>query len=149
MASPAREVWGDLATSAFVEGSLLFKSLDAEARSDLLKLAQLVTWQAGEVVSAGGDESFLLVLDGVASVRAGTPGGPAEVCHLERGGFHGAAALLGSPHSWSLAARTELSAVTFPLPMIAALLERYPKVKKLLEAVQGAREKEAAEKLGG
>jgi hypothetical protein len=33
--------------------------------------------------------------------------------------------------------------------MIAALLERYPKVKKLLEVVQGAREKEAAEKLGG
>jgi CRP-like cAMP-binding protein len=148
MASPAREVWGDLATSAFVEGSLLFKSLDAEAREDLLKLAQVVTWQAGELVSAEGDEAFLLVLDGAGSVRAGTPGGPVEVCHLERGGFHGAGGLLGSPRGWSLEARTELTAVTFPLPMIAALLERYPKVKKLLEMVQGAREKEAAEKLG-
>jgi CRP-like cAMP-binding protein len=148
MASPAREVWGDLATSAFVEGSLLFRSLDAEARSDLVKLARAVTWQSGEVVSAEGDEAFTLVLDGVGSVRVGTPGGAVEVGHLERGGFHGAAGLLGSTRAWTLVARTELSAVTFPLPMIAALIERYPKVKKLLEAVQAVREKEAAEKLG-
>jgi CRP-like cAMP-binding protein len=149
MASPAREVWGDLATSAFVEASLLFKSLDAEARSDLVKLARAITWQAGEVVSAEGDETFTLVLDGVGSVRVGSPDGAVEVAHLDRGGYHGGAALVGSTRAWSLVALTDLSGVVFPLPMIAALLERYPKVKKLLEVVQAAREKEAAEKLGG
>ena len=149
MASPARAVWGDLATTAFVEASLVFRALDPETRADLLKVAQAVTWEAGEVVSPEGDDVLLLVTDGAATVRVGTPAGPVEVAHLERGGFHGSGALLGSPYAWSLVARTELEAVTFPLPVVAALLEKFPKAKKLLEALRTAREKEAAERLGG
>jgi CRP-like cAMP-binding protein len=149
MASPPREVWGDLATTAFVEASLLFRSLDPDARADLLKLATQITWEAGEVASPEGDDAFLLVLDGAAAVRVGTPAGPVEVGHLERGGFHGSGALLGSSRAWSLAARTELTAVAFPAPVVGAMLERFPKAKKLLEALTAAREKEAAERLGG
>jgi hypothetical protein len=40
MASEAREVWGDLAASAFVQENHLFRSLDEEARRDLVKLAR-------------------------------------------------------------------------------------------------------------
>jgi len=149
MASAPQEVWGDLATSAFVEASLLFRSLDPEARTDLLRLARVATWQAGELVSEEGGDDFVLVVDGAAAVRVGTPGGPVEVGHLERGGFFGAEHVLGSRRGWSLAARTEVTAVVFPLGMITALDERFPKVKRLLEAVLAAREKEAAEKAGG
>ena len=150
MASPAREVWGDLATTASVEASLVFRSLDPDARADLLKVARAVTWEAGEVVSPeGDDQQLLLVLDGAGSVRVGSSSGPVELAHLERGGFHGAGALLGSGRAWSLVARTELTAVVFPLPVVALLLENFPKAKKLLEALGAAREKEAAEKLGG
>ena len=71
MASPPREVLGDLAATAFVESNPLFRSLDPEARRDLLQLAQLVDAGAGEVLSAETDEAFLLLLDGSASAQAG------------------------------------------------------------------------------
>jgi CRP-like cAMP-binding protein len=148
MASAPREVWGDLATSAFVEASLLFRSLDPEARQDLLRVAQVSTWQAGELVSDVGGDDFVLVVDGAAAVRVGSAGGPVEVGHVERGGFFGAEHLLGSARGWSLEARTEVTAVVFPLGMITALDARFPKVRRLLEVVLAAREKEATERAG-
>jgi hypothetical protein len=47
----------------------------------------------------------------------------------------------------ALVARSEVSVVTFPAPVIAAIGERFPKVRKLLEAVHAARERDAAQKL--
>jgi CRP-like cAMP-binding protein len=143
MASVPRELWGDLAATAFVEASPLFRSLDAEARRDLLQLAQRVDYAPGELASAEGDEAFLLVLDGSASVRAGE----AEVARLERGATFGEGRVLGGGRPLSLVAVNELAVVSFPAPMIAALAERFPKMKKLLEAVAAAREREAAAKL--
>jgi hypothetical protein len=37
--------------------------------------------------------------------------------------------------------------VAFPAPVVGALAERFPKVKKLLEAVHAARERDAADRL--
>jgi CRP-like cAMP-binding protein len=145
MASAPREVWGDLATTAFVESSHLFKSLDGDARADLLKLATHVSFAPGETISTEGDDGFYLVVEGSASVRVGG----AEVATVDRGAFFEASRVLAqSPRAWSLAARSEVSVVAFPTPMIAAMAERFPRMKKLLEAVLAAREKEAAAKLG-
>ncbi len=143
MASAPREVVGDLAATAFVESCPLFRSLDAEARRDLLELAQLVDFAAGEAVSADGDESFLLILEGSASVQAGG----VEIAHLGRGATFGEGRVLGAGRPLSLVAFTDTTVVSFPAPMIAALAERFPKMKKLVEAVQAGREKEAAAKL--
>ena len=55
--------------------------------------------------------------------------------------------VLGTAHPWSLAAVTDVTLVAFPAPVIAALTARFPKVRKLLEAVQAAREREAAGKV--
>jgi signal-transduction protein with cAMP-binding, CBS, and nucleotidyltransferase domain len=146
MPGAAREVWGDLATTAFVEASLLFRPLAAEARQDLLKLATVQTFEAGETVSGPGDEALVLVVDGTAEAL-GEDG--RALAPLERGGFFGAHRVLGGgARGWSLAARTEVAAVLFPAPVVAALAEATPRMKKLLEAVQAAREKEAAERLG-
>lgn len=146
MASAPREVWGDLATTAFVESSHLFKSLDDGARADLLKLARLVSFAPGEAISPEGDDGFYLVVQGSASVRVGG----AEVATVDRGAFFEVSRVLaGSARAWSLAARSDVSVVVFPAPVIAALAERFPRMKKLLEAVLGAREKEAAAKLAG
>jgi len=140
-----RQVWGDLATTAFVEASHLFKSLDAGARTDLLQLATVASWSPGELVSGEDDEGFYLVLDGTAEERAGGR----EIAALERGavfGTHRVAA--GAPRAWSLAARTDVTAVVFPAAVIGALAARFPKVGRLLEAVAGAREKLAQARLG-
>jgi signal-transduction protein with cAMP-binding, CBS, and nucleotidyltransferase domain len=140
MASAPREVWGDLATSAFVESSHLFKSLDPEARRDLLQLAHVVSFAPGEAVSAEVDDGFYLVLDGAAAALAGG----VEVAQLARGACFGEGRVLGTGRPTALAARTDVTVVVFPAPVIAAMAERFPKVKKLLEAVHAAREKGVA-----
>ncbi|HEX9308849.1 MAG TPA: cyclic nucleotide-binding domain-containing protein [Anaeromyxobacter sp.] len=147
MASAPREAWGDLATTAFVESSILFKTLDADARRDLLQLAQLVSFAAGELVSAESDEAFFLVRDGSAAVLVAGPDGPVEIARLERGALFGEGRVLGTGRPAALTALEEVTVVAFPAPVVAAMAERFPKVRKLLEAVSSAREKEAASRL--
>ncbi len=149
MASARRPVWGDIATTTFVESSHLFKSLDADARRDLLQVATMVDVAPGEVVPAPADsgESFYLVRDGSAAVLVHGRDGPVEIARLERGAFFGEGRVLGGGRPASLAAVTELTVVAFPAPVIGAIGARYPKVRKLLEAVLAARERDAAERL--
>ena len=150
MPSAPREAFGDLATTAFVETSILFKALDPAARHDLLRLGRVVTYAEGEVISAEEDDGFLIVRDGAAAVVATTPAGPLELYRLERGAFFGVGRALGTRRAGrSLRAASEVTVVAFPAPVVGALAERSPKIKKLLQAVQAAREKEAAARLGG
>jgi CRP-like cAMP-binding protein len=149
MASAPQEVWGDLATTAFVEASHLFRSLDEGAHRDLLQVARLVRYQSGEAISGPADDGFYLVLDGSATVRVDRKGAPVELGTLERGAFYGVARALGRERPASLLARTDVAVVAFPGPMIGALAERFPRMKKLLEAVLAARDREAAEKAAG
>jgi signal-transduction protein with cAMP-binding, CBS, and nucleotidyltransferase domain len=150
MSSPPREAWGDLAATAFVEANVLFRSLDGEARRDLLQLATLEDYEAGQLIAAdAGDERVYLIRDGSAAVLLDRGGAAVEVAHLERGAFFGEGRVLGSPVAGALVARTDVSVVTFPAPVMTALAERFPKVRKLLEAVKAARQKDAAQRLGG
>jgi CRP-like cAMP-binding protein len=149
MVTKPREVWGDLATSAFIEASHLFKSLDEEAREDLIKLAQSVCFTAGEVVLRQGEggEFFYLIQDGSVDVTALRDGQAAEVGILDRGAFFGEShALTGAPHRATISARTDICVIQFPSPIIGALAERFPKVRKLLEAVSSGRGKETTSK---
>jgi CRP-like cAMP-binding protein len=145
MASAPREVWGDLATTAFVDTSILFRSLDPDARKDLLRLARVVSLAPGETIPES-DEGFYLVRDGSAAVVVAGKAGAVEVSRLERGALFGEGRVLGAGRRCSVAAVTDLTLVVFPAPVIAAMAERFPRVRKLLEAVRGAREREAAGK---
>jgi CRP-like cAMP-binding protein len=147
MASEPREVFGDLATTAFIESSVLFRSLEADARADLLQVGQLLTFSAGEVVSGEGDDGFYIVRDGTAAVLANGLAEPVELYRLERGAFFGVGRALGARRLAWLEACSEVTVVTFPAPVVGALAERFPKVKKLLQAVKAARDKEAASRL--
>jgi CRP-like cAMP-binding protein len=146
MASAPREAWGDLATTAFVESSILFRTLDPDARRDLLQLAKVVCLSPGETVSEQGDDEFFLVRDGSATVLVAGAGGQVEISRLERGALFGEGRVLGADRPWTLAAISELTLVVFPAPVIAAIAERFPKARKLLEVVLAARDKEAAAK---
>jgi signal-transduction protein with cAMP-binding, CBS, and nucleotidyltransferase domain len=147
MASEPREVQGDLATTAFVESSHLFKSLDPDARRDLLELARLQSFDPGELVSSASDDNFLLLYEGSATLWGARGETPVELSTLERGAFHGEAHVLGGGVPAALVARTDLVVVQFPTPVVAAMAERYPKLKKLLEMMKTAREKDAAARL--
>lgn len=147
MASEPREAFGDLATTAFVDSSILFRSLDDGARQDLLQVGQSQVFTRDEVISAEGDDRFFILRDGSASAVVERPSGPVEVYRLERGALFGVGRALGRPRGASLRALTDVDVVFFPAPVVAALAGRFPKVKKLLEAVQAARDKEAAARL--
>ncbi len=149
MASEPREVFGDLATTAFVESSLLFRSLDPDARRDLVQLARLVAFAAGDVVSPEPDDGLYLLRDGAASVVVAGAGGAVEVAILERGALFGEARVLGGGTPAALVARTDGAAVVLPAPIVAAVAARFPKVGKLLEALRAARERDLAAKLAG
>jgi len=149
MASEPRAVWGDLAATAFVEANALFRSLDPEARRDLLQVAKVEDYEAGELIAADAeDERVYLVREGTATVLLDRGGTAIEVAVLERNAFFGEGRVLGNAVPGALVARTEVSLVTFPASVIQAMAERYPRVHKLLEAVQAARLKDAAAKLG-
>ena len=147
MASAPREVWGDIATTAFVESSHLFKSLDPDARRDLIQLATLVSYDPGERICGDHDETFCLVVEGVAAIYVEGAQGEVEVGRLERGAFFGEGRVLGGGRAAVLGAVSGVTAVGFPAPVVAAMSERFPKVRKLLEAVHAARERDAAQKL--
>lgn len=147
MASEPREVQGDLATTAFVESSHLFKSLDEGARRDLLELARVQSFEPGEVVSSAADDAFLLIYEGSATLWAARGETPVELATLERGAFHGESHVLGGGLPAALVARTDVVAVSLPTPVVAAMAERFPKLRKLLEMMKAAREKEAASRL--
>jgi CRP-like cAMP-binding protein len=148
MASEPREAFGDLATTAFVESSILFRSLDEATRLDLLQVGQLQSYSPGEVISGESDDRFMILQGGSAAVVAGGPTGPVELYRLERGALFGVGRALGRARGADLQALTDVTVVTFPAPVIGALCGRFSKVKKLLEAVQAARDKEAAARLG-
>ena len=151
MASEPQEVWGDLATSAFVQGNLLFRSLDDEALRDLVKLSRYQTFAPGERVIERGQEGeeFFLLRDGVAAVTVSQGGRAVELGTLEQGAFFGEMRLLtGAPHGADVSALTELVVVRFPAPMILALCQRFPRMKKLLDSVNEARQRANAGKLG-
>ncbi len=151
MASDPKEVWGDLATSAFVRSSHLFKSLDEEACQDLLKLALIQVYAPGETLVSEGSsgDDFFLVRDGSAALSAERGGRALELGHLERGGFFGEQRLLGAAgHPATVVALTEVAVVRFPPSMVTALAERFPKVGQLLQAVAVARQKELAARGG-
>jgi signal-transduction protein with cAMP-binding, CBS, and nucleotidyltransferase domain len=149
MPSAPREIWGDLAATAFVEANVLFRLLDDEARRDLLQLAQVEDYQPGELIAADAqDERLYLVRDGTATVLLSRGGVAVEVGSLERNAIYGEGRVLGAPLPGALVARTPVSVVTFPAPVMAAMVERFPRIRRMLEAVRAARQKEAADKLG-
>jgi CRP-like cAMP-binding protein len=149
MPSPPREAWGDLAASAFVEANLLFKQVDDEARQDLLQLAHVEDFQPGELIAADAeDERLYLVREGTAAVLLSRDGVAIEVGLLERNAIFGEGRVLGEPRPGALVARTAVSVVTFPAPVMTVLADRFPRLRHMLEAVRAVRLKDAADKLG-
>jgi CRP-like cAMP-binding protein len=140
MPSEARAVWGDLAATAFVESSPLFRSLDDEARQDLLQVAEQLSFQQAEVVVREGEpgEEMYMVREGEAAVVRGGR----EVAVLDRGAVFGEFVAMGAPvRTATVLARTDLAVVRFSGAVVVALAARFPKVGRLLELVRAARER--------
>jgi CRP-like cAMP-binding protein len=143
MASEPQGIWGDLASSAFVQASPLFRMLDDDARADLLRVAEQVAYRDGEVVVRQGEpgDDMFLIREGSAVVRLAARGAERDVAYLDRGAVFGEMGALGrATRLATVAARGDLLVIRFPGPVIVALASRYPKLAKMLGALVNARE---------
>ncbi|GAB4291914.1 MAG: hypothetical protein Kow0090_05580 [Myxococcota bacterium] len=146
-------IWGDFPTSLFVEKSHLFKSLDEEGRQMILKIGVLRKFKPDEVIVREGEpgESFYLIKHGEVVVTTEQEGKVIELARLKRGAFFGEVALLtDKPRTATCSAGHDpVEVVEFAKPAVLKVLDKYPKVKKLLDAVMRSRAKDTIEKTIG
>jgi CRP-like cAMP-binding protein len=139
---------GNLAICAFVEKSHLFKKVE---QADLgmvygaglvhrLKSGQRVI-QEGEV----GDRLFL-ILSGTVQVVAQSPRGPVELARLSRGAIFGEVGFLtGKPRTANVLALDAVEVISFARPDLDPVLNKYPKLRKVLQVMMSARAEKAIE----
>jgi len=135
---------------AMVQGFQLFKFMDEEGRERLLEKAERVSYQPGEVVVREGDpgDALYMVLAGEVRVYTTREGQEVDLANLGHGACFGEVALLsGRQRTATVMALTPCTVLRFPGEHIEALLESYPKVRRLLESVVRGRARDTIEKL--
>lgn len=142
----------DLAT--MVTTSHLFKSLDDEGRRELIESGYVLAFPAGETFmrqgEPGGDVMYIL-LSGKVSVEASRgKTGSIKLAVLGRGACLGEVSVLGDgPRTASVTTIEDVQAVAFERHRVQRIVERYPKVRKLLQAMIEGRARDTVEKLIG
>lgn len=150
--SPGQSIWGDLASTAVIENSYLFKSLDDESRRQLARSAQLFRFGLDEpIVSEGepGDHVFIVrrgvVVVGTHDHDSGTF---RELNTLRHGGVFGeVSCLTGMPRTATVVARDpQTEVIGIAKADIDALLNQFPKVRTILEALLKGRARDRIQK---
>lgn len=140
----------DMAT--LVEQSHLFKSLDDDGRSDVLESGFVTAFNQGDrliVQGQVGDRMFV-VLSGTVRITTDSPRGEVPLAELGRGACIGEVSVLTDhPRTATVVATTEVEAVVFAQHRIERVLNRYPKVRTLLEALVERRAQDTIEKIIG
>ncbi|MGF1467437.1 MAG: cyclic nucleotide-binding domain-containing protein [Sandaracinaceae bacterium] len=138
--------------AAIVESSHLFKSLDDQGRRDLLASGYVMVVPNDEVLIREGDEgtAMYLIMEGRVRVETVGPTGTIRLAELSRGACLGEVSVLsGSPRTATVTTLTELKVVAFETHRVHRLLDDYPRVRKVLEALVEGRARDAAEKIIG
>lgn len=135
-----------------IKNSHLFKSLDDEGRLRALRESSLHTFPPGTLILREGEpgDEFYLIASG--NVRVDTTRTddehPVELAILGRGAFFGEVSVLtGRPRTATVTAVDEVLVVVFSKDLVERLLEAYPRVRKLLDAVVLGRARDTIEKI--
>lgn len=142
------ELSAEMAT--LIQNSHLFKSLDAGGREKALAGGTLRQANAGDVILREGEtgDEFYLVKSGSVSVTTSMQGSLVHLATLQRGGFFGEVALLsGQPRTATVTALEPCELVVFDKALIERLLDEYPKVRAVLEAIILGRARNTIERL--
>ena len=135
---------------AVINGSFLFRSLDATARQELADRGVVMVFQAGREVIREGEtgDDFFLMDHGVVEVTTRGPTGPVVLSTLQRGAFFGEVAMLtGMPRTATVTALTDASVIRFSREEIDPILNRDPGARRLLETMIEGRARDAVEKV--
>lgn len=134
-----------------VQSSHLFKSLDDEGRRELIESGYVVSYEPGQVLVKQGDvgSAMYLVMQGKIAVETERGAGNSIVlAELGRGACIGEVALLtGSPRTATVKAVDAVKAVAFEKHRVQRVIDTYPKVRALLEAMIEGRARDTVEKL--
>ena len=136
-----------------VQSSHLFKSLDPAGRAELIESGYVVAYDPGEVLVRQGDTGSVmyLVMKGSISVETDKGAGSSiTLAELGRGACVGEVALLtGGPRTATVKAIDEVKVVAFEKHRVQRVIDGYPKVRALLEAMIEGRARQTVEKLIG
>lgn len=135
-----------------VAHSHLFKSLDDEGRQQVLDSGFFRSFADGDTLIEQGYEGdnpeMYLVLDGKVRVETQTAGGKVHLAELGRGACIGEVSVLtGGPRTATVTAVGQVDVAAFAKHRVDRALERYPKVKELLESVVESRARDTIEKI--
>lgn len=137
-------------TAVLLATSHLFKSLDEAGRDRFLASGLVVSFPRGSRIITQGEQGdhFYVLLRGRARVRTEAPGGSVALAELTRGACFGEVSVLtGAPRTATIDALDEVDAVSFERGAVDALLDDFPKVRRLLEALVGARARDTIDKI--
>lgn len=132
--------------------SHLFKSLDAEGRAKLIESGFVLAFEPGETIIRQGDEgsAMYMVLQGKVRVETAGVHGSVQLAELGRGACLGEVSVLtGSARTASVIAITPVQLVTFESHRIDRVIDAYPRVRQLLEAMVEGRARDTVEKIIG
>jgi CRP-like cAMP-binding protein len=135
-----------------VVSSHLFKSLDAEGRARLIGSGYVIGFEAGDTIIRQGDEgaAMYLVLQGRVRVETEGARSAVQLAELGRGACLGEVSVLtGSTRTATVIAMTPVQVVTFERHRIERVIDAYPRVRKLLEAMVEGRARDTVEKIIG
>lgn len=133
---------------AIIAKSHLFKSLDEEGRRRLFTSGYVLGFAPGEVLIRQGDEGSAMYLVMHGTVRVECDG--VELADLGHGACIGEVAVLtGSPRTATVIAIDDVQVVAFEAHRIQRIVDDYPRVRRLLEALIEGRARDAVEKIVG
>jgi CRP/FNR family transcriptional regulator, cyclic AMP receptor protein len=133
-----------------IASSHLFKSLDDAGRARVLESGYVSSYVTGDVIIKQDDagDTMFLVLKGSVHVQTDTPGGTIHLAELGRGACFGEVSLLTEgPRTATVTAVTDVDCVTFVRHRIERVLEDYPRVRVMLEAIIEGRARDTIEKI--
>lgn len=135
-----------------VASSHLFKSLDADGRERLVESGYVLFFESGDVLIREGDEGDVMYLVLSGKVRVGTTGarGAVQLAELGRGACLGEVSVLtGGPRTATVTALAPVQVVAFEKHRIQRIVDDYPRVRQLLEAMIAGRARDTVEKIIG
>lgn len=141
---------GDL--EAIVASSHLFKSLDQEGRERLIGSGYVLRFEAGDEIIRQGDvgSAMYLVMHGKVRVETAGVRGAVQLAELGHGACIGEVSVLtGSERTATVVAIEPVQVVAFESHRIQRVIDDYPRVRKLLEAMIEGRARDAVEKIIG
>ena len=140
-------------STEIIESSHLFKTLDEEGRRDLIRTGYVISYDPGQTIMKQGDigSTMFIVMRGKVAVETNCGAtGSIHLAELGRGACIGEVGVLtGGPRTATVKAIDDVKVIAFEKHRVQRVIDAYPKVRKLLEAMIEGRARDTVEKLIG